>query len=74
MAQTAKIGLAQAQFGALPAGGGCIREPRLIGVSAAKRLIMLGKLVGAEDALRIGLVDEICAPEQLMARAFALAA
>jgi enoyl-CoA hydratase/carnithine racemase len=73
MASNAKIGLTEIRFGALPAGGGTARAPRLIGLSAAKRLIMVGEPVDAAEALRIGLVDEAHEPHELLDKARALA-
>jgi len=70
---TANIGLTEIRFGALPAGGGTARAPRLIGLSHAKRLIMVGEPVGAEEAKRIGLVDEVCQPDELMPKVMELA-
>ena len=71
---TAKIGLTEIRFGALPMGGGTARLPRLIGIAAARRLIMVGDPIEASEALEIRLVDKVCAPEELLAdaRAFAL--
>jgi enoyl-CoA hydratase/carnithine racemase len=74
MSATASIGLTEIRFGALPAGGGTVRAPRLIGVSQAKRLIMIGEPVDAAEAERIGLVDEVLEPDALLPRAFELAA
>jgi enoyl-CoA hydratase/carnithine racemase len=74
MSATAKIGLTEIRFGALPAGGGTARAPRLIGLQQARRLIMIGEPVEAAEAERIGLVDEVHAPEALIPRAFELAA
>ena len=70
----AKIGLTEIRFGALPMGGGTARLPRLVGIAAARRLIMVGEPVDADEALAIGLVDKVCAPEELLsdAREFAL--
>src|SRR4029077_16890799 len=73
ISNTAKIGLPEIRFGALPAAGGPARAPRLIGLSQAKRLIMVGEPVDAEEAKRIGLVDEVCAPEELMEKVIELA-
>jgi enoyl-CoA hydratase/carnithine racemase len=73
MASNAKVGLTEIRFGALPAGGGTARAPRLIGLAAAKRLIMTGEPVDASEALRIGLVDEVHEPEALLCEAIALA-
>jgi enoyl-CoA hydratase/carnithine racemase len=74
ISSTANIGLTEIRFGALPAGGGTARAPRLIGLRQAKRLIMIGEPVDAAEALRIGLVDEVLEPEALLPRAFELAA
>jgi enoyl-CoA hydratase/carnithine racemase len=74
ISSTAKIGLTEIRFGALPAGGGTARAPRLIGLREAKKLIMVGEPVDAYEALRIGLVDEVLEPDALMPRALELAA
>jgi enoyl-CoA hydratase/carnithine racemase len=73
MSSTATIGLTEIRFGALPAGGGTVRAPRLLGLSEAKRLIMIGEPVDAAEAKRIGLVDEVLEPDALLPRAFELA-
>src|SRR5437764_2811336 len=59
MSSTAKIGLTEIRFGALPSGGGTARAPRLIGLQQTRKLIMFGEPVAAEEARRIGLVDEV---------------
>jgi len=64
-----KVGLPETTLGLVPAWGGATRLPRLIGPNAAAEVILKGKLYGAEDALRIGLVDEVVAPEELMGAA-----
>ncbi|WP_044592021.1 enoyl-CoA hydratase/isomerase family protein [Bradyrhizobium sp. LTSPM299] len=73
LSTTAKIGLTEIRFGALPAGGGTARAPRLVGLSNAKRLIMVGEPVDAEEAKRIGLVDEVCPPDELLPKVIELA-
>jgi enoyl-CoA hydratase/carnithine racemase len=73
MAEEATLGLPEIKFGGLPAGGGTQRLTRLVGPAVAKRLIMLGDVVSAGDALRLGIVDEVAPREQLLERAFALA-
>lgn len=62
----ATFGLPEIRFGELPAGGGTARLARVVGASRAKRLIMIGEPLDAEQAREIGLVDEVCAPAELM--------
>jgi enoyl-CoA hydratase/carnithine racemase len=61
-------------LGIIPGGGGTQRLPRLIGPARAKDMIFSGRQVGAEEALRIGLVDEVVEPDALHDRAIARAA
>jgi enoyl-CoA hydratase len=61
-------------LGIIPGGGGTQRLPRLIGPSRAKDMIFSGRQVGAEEALRIGLVDEVVDPDALHDRAIVRAA
>jgi 3-hydroxyacyl-CoA dehydrogenase/enoyl-CoA hydratase/3-hydroxybutyryl-CoA epimerase len=65
-AQTTRIGLPETQLGILPAWGGCNRLPRKIGVPAALEAILSGKLYSAKEALKIGLVDRLAKPEDLV--------
>lgn len=74
MAATARIGLPEIQFGELPLGGGTARLARIVGVSMAKRMIMLGQPLDAPAALACGLVDEVVEPPDLLPAALALAA
>ena len=69
----AKLGQPEILLGIIPGAGGTQRLPRLIGPSRAKELIMTGRFVGAEEALRIGLVDRVVAPDDVYDEAFALA-
>jgi 3-hydroxyacyl-CoA dehydrogenase/enoyl-CoA hydratase/3-hydroxybutyryl-CoA epimerase len=56
-------------LGLLPAWGGCTRLPRLIGSEKAAEVILKGKLYSAQEALNVGLIDEIAPPDQLLDRA-----
>ena len=64
----------EVKLGLLPGGGGTQRLPRVVGASRAKEIMLTGRQVRAEEAFRIGLADEVVAPEQLHERALALAA
>jgi 3-hydroxyacyl-CoA dehydrogenase/enoyl-CoA hydratase/3-hydroxybutyryl-CoA epimerase len=61
-----KIGLPETTLGLVPAWGGATRLPRLIGADAAAEVILKGKLYGADEALKLGLVDEVTTREQLL--------
>jgi 3-hydroxyacyl-CoA dehydrogenase / enoyl-CoA hydratase / 3-hydroxybutyryl-CoA epimerase len=61
-----RIGLPETALGLLPAWGGCTRLPRLIGFERAAGVILKGKLHAAQDALKLGLVDEVSPRDQLL--------
>ncbi|MEY2573331.1 MAG: 3-hydroxyacyl-CoA dehydrogenase / enoyl-CoA hydratase / 3-hydroxybutyryl-CoA epimerase, partial [Verrucomicrobiota bacterium] len=61
-----KIGLPETTLGLVPAWGGATRLPRLIGTANAAEVILKGKLYGAAEALKLGLVDEVVSKEQLL--------
>ena len=65
----AKFGQPEVKLGLLPGGGGTQRLPRLVGKGRALQLILTGGIIGAEEAHRIGLVNEIVPSEQLILRA-----
>jgi enoyl-CoA hydratase len=70
----ARFGQPEILLGIIPGGGGTQRLARLVGPARAKDLIFTGRQVGAEEALRIGLADEIVPAAELMDRALARAA
>ena len=70
---TAKLGQPEVTIGIIPGWGGTQRLPRLVGIGVASELIMSGRLVDAEEALRIGLVNAVFAPQELMEKALELA-
>ena len=57
-AQGAKIGLPEMDLGTVPAWGGSARLPRVVGRDAAIDMILRGRMIDADEALRIGLVNE----------------
>jgi enoyl-CoA hydratase len=72
--EKAVFGQPEVLLGIIPGGGGTQRLPRLDGSSRAKEIVMTGRQVKSDEALRIGLVDEVVPNDQLHERAFALAA
>ena len=67
--ENAMFGQPEVLLGIIPGGGGTQRLSRLIGPSRSKDIIFTGRFVSAEEALRIGLVDEVVAPEDVYAAA-----
>lgn len=69
----AKFGQPEINVGFFPGGGGTQRLPRLIGWGRAKELIYTGKMIDAVEAERIGLVNRVVPPENLLAETRQLA-
>ena len=61
-ASTAKLGQPEINLGIIPGWGGTQRLPRVVGLGVAKELILTGRVVGAEEALRVGLVNGVHDP------------
>jgi enoyl-CoA hydratase len=64
--ESAKFGQPEVKLGIVPGYGGTQRLPRLVGRGAALRLLLTGELIGAAEAFRLGLVDQVVAPEALI--------
>jgi enoyl-CoA hydratase len=67
-ASTAKLGQPEVNLGIIPGWGGTQRLARVCGVGVAKDLILTGRTVSAEEALRIHLVNAVYEPDELMAK------
>ncbi len=64
--EKAKMGQLEINLGIIPGAGGTQRLPRLIGKARAAELILMGKIIDAHEAYRIGLVNRIVPPDDLM--------
>jgi enoyl-CoA hydratase len=70
--ESAKFGQPEVKLGLLPGGGGTQRLPRLVGKGRALQLILSGEMISAQEAYRIGLVNEIVPAGNLIERAEAI--
>jgi enoyl-CoA hydratase len=70
--ETAKFGQPEVTLGLIPGYGGSQRLPRLVGKGRALQIILSGHAIGADEALRIGLVNEAVPAAELMDRATAV--
>jgi enoyl-CoA hydratase/carnithine racemase len=71
-AEHAKFGQPEVKLGLLPGGGGTQRLPRLVGKGRALQLILTGETISAQEAYRIGLVNEVVPTAELIPRAEAI--
>lgn len=71
-AEGAKFGQPEVKLGIMPCFGGTQRLPRLVGKGLALQLILSGEFISAQEAYRIGLVNEVVPAEQLIPRAEAI--
>ena len=65
----AKIGTPEVSLGLIPAWGGCVRLPRIIGLGKAMELILTGGTVTAQEALDMGLVSKVVTKDELLSQA-----
>lgn len=72
--RTAKLGQPEVKLGILPGYGGSQRLPRLCGKGIAHEMILTGEMITAEEALRIGLVNRVVEPPELLSAAESIAA
>ena len=73
-ATNASMGLTETRLAIIPGAGGTQRLPRLVGRGKAKELIFTGRRVAADEALAIGLVNQVCPPDELLAACRSMAA
>jgi enoyl-CoA hydratase/carnithine racemase len=71
--ENAKLGQPEVKLGIIPGYGGTQRLPRLVGKGIAMQLVLGGEMITAQEAHRIGLVNEVTAPVDLIPRAEAIA-
>src|SRR5580704_5650617 len=71
-AESARFGLPEVTLGLMPGAGGTQRLPRAIGKGLALQLILTGGMINAQEAYRIGLVNEVVPAAELIARAEAV--
>ena len=72
-AENARFGLPETNLGILPGAGGTQRLSRLVGLGRAQEMILTGRIIDAEEALRIGLVTSVVPQEVLLDSALATA-
>jgi enoyl-CoA hydratase len=71
--ENAKLGQPEVKLGIIPGYGGTQRLPRLVGKGMAMQLVLAGEMISAQEAHRIGLVNEVTAAGDLIPRAEAIA-
>ncbi len=69
----AQFGQPEINIGIIPGGGGTVRLARLVGLGKAKELVLTGRLITAEEALRINLVNRVVPDDRLMEEAMEMA-
>lgn len=64
--ETARMGLPEVTLGVIPGYGGTQRLPMLVGKGMAMDMLSTGRMIKADEALQVGLVNRLCAPEDLL--------
>jgi len=72
-AENASFGQPEIKLGLIPGYGGTQRLPRIIGAARAKELLYTGRMIKAQEALTLGIVNRVTAPEALMEQVMATA-
>jgi enoyl-CoA hydratase/carnithine racemase len=72
--ENAKLGQPEVKLGIIPGYGGTQRLPRIVGKGIAMQMVLAGEMISAQEAHRIGLVNEVTAAAQLIPRAEGIAA
>ena len=70
---TARMGLSEPKRGIVPGGGGMARLPRLVPLGLAMEILLTGDLITAQEAYRIGLINQVVAASELMPAAVKMA-
>lgn len=73
LGESAKMGQPEVRLGIIPAAGGTYRLPRLIGLGRARELVYTGRLVDAQEALRLGLANAVVPDAEVVSKALAIA-
>jgi len=71
-AQSAQFGQPEINIGIIPGAGGTVRLSKLVGPGKAKELVLTGKIISAEEALSINLINKVVPDDKLMEEAFAM--
>jgi len=71
--ENARFGQPEVKLGLIPGYGGTQRLARLVGKGVALQMILTGEMISAAEALRVGLANEVVAPDQLLARGESIA-
>ncbi len=69
----AMFGTPEINLGLIPGGGGTQRLANILGYGKAMEMVMTGEMIDAEEALRLGLVNDVCEPEELESKTMKMA-